>query len=229
MSCDDLHEKIAAPLYHDSIALGWQSFFENDYDLALDWFNTAFEATDESYHNSAHVGIGWTYLFLSNLSIGDSTLVEEYRDLAKTEFDFVDNEQEAIESYSDNCQHTYCCDDCFSKDRKLGFLIYELETKFKDKKLYNNEIQDLVEQLRDFVNNNSNYNFMDGKAPGMNGEIVKLGKDNVILYLAQIYLRNNQLYESCEILRGTNLECQDDCNNIEIDIFLDCDENHSPI
>ena len=57
--------------YYDCLAFGWQAFFDREYELALDYFNTAYVATDEEFYNSAHIAIGWTYLFMSNEEIGD--------------------------------------------------------------------------------------------------------------------------------------------------------------
>ena len=233
LSCESMglgvNENIATPLYHDCVALGWQYFFEDDYEEALNWFNTAYSATDETYHNSAHVGKGWTYLFQSNLAIGDSISVEELRALARNEFNYTIEESAAIESYADNCLHTYCCDDCFAKDREFGYLVDQLELKTRDSDTSQNEIDNLITQLEEFIEINNNYDFMEGKPPGLEGESITLDIDNVILYLVQIYLRNNEIIKSCELLKDTKLECEDDCYNIEIDSFLDCIESYSPI
>ena len=37
--------------YYDCLAFGWQAFFDQDYELALDYFETAYETTDEEFHN----------------------------------------------------------------------------------------------------------------------------------------------------------------------------------
>ena len=232
ISCESLHENIAAPLYHDSVAYGWQYFFAGDYDEALNWFETAYSATDEDYHNSAHVGKAWTYLYKSNLFIdSDSSKVEELRELARTEFSYKENESKAIESYDSNCMHTYCCKDCFKQDRTLGYLVDQLELKTRDSNAsqLNDEIDELVDELIEFINNNDNYDLMAGKPTSLSEVGIEKNINNVIIYLAQVYLRIDQIEDACNLLKSSDLECYDDCNNIDFDIFYDCVESYSPI
>ena len=232
LSCESLHENIAAPLYHHSVAYGWQYFFAGDYDEALNWFETAYSATDEDYHNSAHVGKAWTYLFKSNYFIEiDSSKAVELRKLARNEFSYKKNESKAIESYENNCLHTYCCKNCFKQDRKLGYLVDQLELKTRDPNAsqITNEIDDLIDELVTFINNNDNYDFMRGKPESLSEKGIEKNIDNVIIYLAQVYLRIDQIQDACNLLKGTDLECYHDCNNIDFDEFYDCIELYSPI
>ena len=232
ISCESLNEKVGAPSYHDCVAYGWQYFFSENYDEALNWFETAYSASDEEYHNSAHVGKAWTYLYKSNLYIeSDSSKVEELRQLARDEFSYKKNESKAIESYDDNCLHTFCCKDCFKKDRTLGYLVdqLELKTRSENPNLLTNEINDLIDELIDFIDNNDNYDFMKGKPESLSGIGIEKNINNVIIYLAQLYLRLDRIQDACILLKNTELECFDDCNNIDFDIFYDCIESYSPI
>ena len=229
--------------YYDYVAFGWQTFFDNDVEdnddnnipdgkeLALLYFNTAYDAEDEDYHNSAHIAIGWVNLFIANdLVTIDETLVEEYRDMAYDEFLFDANESLAIDSYSEHCHQEFCCDDCFAKERILGLTIYSIEKYFQNNSQNINQINGLISDLKQFIQNNSDYSFMNGKPKGTDGEIITLDINNVIVYLSQVYAKLGRYLEACELLENHNLECPDidiDCSNINVYYLLECIETYS--
>ena len=226
--------------YYDCLAFGWQAFFDKDYELALDYFETAYEATDEDFHNSAHSAIGWTYLFIANEEIGDDAYVEELRFDAYEEFLFDDNESYAIESYGIKCPYTFCCDNCFSQDRNLGLLIYNIESYFYSENQDSSVIcvdqngdgnceDGLIFDLKEFILENRNYDFMNGKPEGSEGESVDLFIDHIIVYLAQNYLRIDNYSQACVELLDENLSCGiQDCENFNITELLDCIQGDFP-
>ena len=226
--------------YYDCLAFGWQAFFDKDYELALDYFNTAYVTTDEDFHNSAHVGIGWVYLFLANEEIGDATNVEDLRMDAYDEFLFDEDESYAIESYGIKCPYVFCCDNCFSQDRNLGLLIHDIELYFysedQDESIIciddneDGECEDgLIFDLKQFIINNDNYDFMNGKPEGSEGESINLTINDIIIYLAQNYLRINEFTQACEELFIANLSCGiQDCENFNVNTLLDCIQGDFP-
>ena len=120
MSCESFTElkEQSGISYYDAVAFGWQAVFDNDYDLALNWFNTAYESIDEDLYNSAHLGIAWTYHFIGNYGTEQELALcggmQECRDAAFGEFLYDADQDEAIVSYEANCIYfQHCCDDCF--------------------------------------------------------------------------------------------------------------------
>ena len=227
--------------YFDCLAFGWQAFFDEDYDLALNYFETAFLATDADYYNSAYSSIGWLNLFKANRVIGNSSDVEELRSVAKEQLLYDADQAYAIESYEEKCPYyEFCCEDCFVKENQLGLLIYDIESFFYSEN-QNQEIlcQDidndnicesgLIYDLKQFINNNSNYDFMNGKPTGSNGELLNLTIDNVIMYLAQNYLRINEYQQACEELFEANLACGiNNCDDISVNVILNCVQGNFP-
>lgn len=228
--------------YYDCLAFGWQAFFDKEYELALDYFNTAYVATDEEFHNSAHIAIGWTYLFMSNEEIGNEELVVELRSDAYNEFTYVNNEIDAIESYSLKCPYVeFCCSDCFYQDRKLGKLISDIEFYFYSENQQNeNDIcisldefsectDGLIFELKDFIVDNDDFDFMNGKPDGSDGDSVNMNIDDVVIYLAQNYLRINKYQQACEELFDADLACGiQDCGNFNISVLLNCIQGDFP-
>ena len=219
--------------YYDCLAFGWQAFFDKEYELALDYFNTAFIATDEEFHNSAHIAIGWTYLFMSNEEIGDYESVYDLRLDAYNEFlyDSDESDLDAIESYSLKCPYfEFCCDDCFYQEKKLGKLISEIEYYFYiENTLGQGYIDDLISDLKDFIRDYSNYDFMNGKPDGSDGDSVNMTIDDVIIYLAQNYLRINKYQQACEELFDADLACGiQDCENFNVSVLLNCIQGDFP-
>ena len=228
--------------YYDCLAFGWQAFFDKDYQLALDYFNTAYVATDEVFHNSAHIAIGWTYLFMANEEIGDDNSIDSLREDAFYEFSYIENELDAIDSYSLKCPYIeFCCGDCFYKERLLGLLINEIESFFYSEDQQNideicvsvseeTECTDgLIFELKEFIINNSNFDFMNGKPTGIDGDTVNITIDDVVIYLAQNYLRINKYQQACEELLDANLACGiQDCGNFNVSVLLDCIQGDFP-
>ena len=135
MSCESFTElkEQSGISYYDAVAFGWQAVFDNDYDLALNWFNTAYESIDEDLYNSAHLGIAWTYHFIANYGTEQELALcgggmQECRDAAFGEFLYDADQDEAIVSYEENCIYfQHCCDDCFVQDRGLGLSFHYIK------------------------------------------------------------------------------------------------------
>ena len=226
--------------YFDCLAFGWQAFFDEDYELALSYFNTAYIATDEDYHNSAHSSIGWVKLFQANRLIGDADNVEQLRIAANEEFLYDIDRAYAIESYDEKCPYyEFCCEDCFVQERSLGLLIYSIESFFfsenqnqaimcEDNNNDNICESGLIYDLKQFIINNSDYDFMNGKPEGSNGESIDLSIDNVVIYLAQNYLRLNEYTQACEELFEANLACGiNNCADASVNTILNCIQGDS--
>ena len=216
MSCEKLHEQSGIS-YYDSLAMGWQAFFDKDYENALNWFNTAYEAIDEDLYNSAHVGIAWTYHFIGNYGTDEQLALcgggmEECRAAAFEELLYDTNEDAAITSYNANCIYfESCCDDCFVQDRGLGLSFHYIK-EAKDEENHE-EIIVQTSVLQQFVDDNLDYMFMNGKPTGTLGETVIWDINTVIIYLADLYLSTNQINtttdnsKACELLLSHNMSC----------------------
>ena len=216
MSCEELHEQSGIS-YYDSVAFGWQALLDKDYELALNWFNTAYEAVDEDLHNSAHLGIAWTYHFIGNYGADEQLALcggsmEECRIAAFEEFLYDTNEDEAIISYEANCIYfQHCCDDCFVEDRGLGLSFHYIKEAIDEEN--EEEIINQTSVLQQFLDDNLDYIFMNGKPTGTLGETIIWDTNTVIIYLADLYLRTNQLNtatdnsKACELLLEHNLSC----------------------
>ena len=235
LSCDPgwfgLEEELGIYSYHDGMAFAWEVFFgDGDYDTAISYVKSAIEETeDEEYYNSAYTALGWFYLFKSNSFVNiDSDSIVAYRDSSYTRFLYDDDELLAIDEYTTGCFPEFCCSDCFAKDRQLGLLFTEIEQYFLIDDNSNIDIVDLASQLVSFVENNSDYDFMNGKPFGNDGEFLDLTIDDVKVYLAQVHFRVGQFTDSCILLnslldfKDCDLDCSIDWDNTNLDDLLDC-------
>ena len=227
LSCDPgwfgLEEDLGIYSYHDGIALAWEVFFnEQDYDVAIAYLNSTInEAEDQEYYNSAYTALGWLYLFKSNIFIGEfPDSITAYRDSADSLFLLnIDNEDLAIIGYDTGCYYDFCCSDCFAKDRELGLLYMQIEEYFilSNAEQSSIPIGTLVNDLASFVDANADYDFMNGKPIGNNGETMDFAIDNVRIYLAHVYFRMGQFSDCCDELEdlATDFVEYEDCG-------LDC-------
>ena len=249
LSCEPswfgLEEDLGIYSYHDGLALAWETFFsEQDYDTAISYLNSTINETeDEIYYNSAYTALGWLYLFKSNIFIGESPdSITVYRDRAFTKLSYIEKEEDAIEEYNTGCYYDFCCPDCFAKDRELGLLYMQIEEYFIFPDTTTTNIIALISQLASFVNDNDGldnnglevddeveYNFMNGKPIGNNGETMDFAIDDVRVYLARIYFRNGQFEDSCTELtalpdyNGCVTCVSDDAwDNNNLDDLLEC-------
>ena len=258
LSCDPgwfgLKEDLGIYSYHDGLALAWESFFsEEDTEVAIAYVKSVISETEDVvYHNSAYTALGWLYMFKSNAFIGEyPDSITAYREAAFEEFSYDEDELLAIAAYEPGCYYDFCCSDCFVEDRKLGLLYTEIEAFF----ILSNEqqdmivaedptyLQDLIDGLATFVTDNDGlppdqdppeveYDFMNGKPIGNNGETMDFSIDDVKIYLAHIYFRNGDFTESCDELTNLNNSnyCDLNCklietigwNNTNLDDLLDC-------
>ena len=225
----DVNENIGAFAYYDNVAFAWEALIDTKYEDASIYFNLALKDKIEPYHNSAHVGLGWTYLLYSNSLIGNNDLFQTYRDSISDKFNYDVNENpDAINRYIQYCPHSFCCDtgDCFSKDRLLGKLIYDIENHY----LFTpnpDSLNSYITYLEDFIINNPNYNLMDGKPNGTSGQILNIDINNVVVYLAQIYLKESRFFDVCNLLNIHMMSCEDDCSDINMNSFLQCIQSFS--
>ena len=225
LSCDPgwfgLDETDPVYSYHDAMALGWEVFFrDNDYDTAISYFHSAITNTeDEEYYNSAHIALGWLYLFKSNSFVNtvNPDSIGIYRDSAFVRLSYEDNEDLAIIGYDTGCYYDFCCSDCFVEDRQLGVLYNQIEAFFilseeeqetilADDAAY---IQNLTNSLSSFTDTYTTYDFMNGKPMGNTGETMDLNTTDIQVYLATVYFRMGLFTECCEEL--DSLEDYQDC------------------
>ena len=235
-SCESLglgvEENQSSLTYFEYVAFGWQAFFDNNYSQAIDYFNVALESEDEIYHNSAHVGLGWVYLVQANQSIG-TTLSEQLRNQAMIEFQTQDD-QLAMESYEQNCVlYSFCCEDCFIDDKEVA-IIYNDALEYLQSDNPDNLNLELETKILDFISSHQEidgnfYDFMNGKPDGSDGDSVNMTIDDVIIYLAQNYLRINKYQQACEELLDADLACGiQDCENFNVSVLLNCIQGDFP-
>jgi len=245
LSCDSTGlgvEELQSELtYYEYVGFGWQHFMDQNYTTAIDYFNAALESEDELYHNSAHIGIGWANLMIANQYIGSEGTVNNYRDLAYDKFLYDTDQDLAVQSYNDNCEYLFCCDSCFVNDRNVGIMFHEsLEyLESEDSNALDTLTVDLINNFINFHNTDDNfYNFMDGKPSGLNNQDFNLTTNNIIILLAQIYMRNNNFSCAMDLLFENNLcsnydlydsDCCDSDCDIDIDIIpiIECLENYT--
>ena len=224
------HQGIA---YQDCLAFGWQDLFDGDYENALNWFNTAYDAIDEDYHNSAYTGLGFTYLFISNYGSEEELAIcggmDDCRDAAFEEFLYDVDRQDAIASYDADCIFfQFCCDDCFVQDNRLGILFHDIaEARDEEDQ---NAIQTLASQLQGFIDDNgTDYYFRNGKPTGTDGETVDWDIGTPAVYLANLYYSMGESKTSCELLLEYNLSCDIlDCDDFYFEDLIDCIESQNP-
>ena len=230
LSCDSLgtNEFQASLTYHEYVGFAWQEFILKNYNTSIDYFNSAKEVAleEEEYDNSAEIGLGWVYLMRANQYM--SSISSSYRDSAFNQLQYDTLETEAIFSYSQTCNYEFCCDSCFVNDKEVGNLYFSI-LNYLESGGFLDPI--LVQNIEDFItlhqpNTDNFYDFMDGKPSADNGDIFNLTTNNLILLLAQIHLRNNDLTSSCDVLKEyslCNLSESTDCvNGSNIISILNC-------
>ena len=240
MSCDSFSElqENSGISYYDSLAFGWQALFDKDYELALNWFNTAYDAVDENLHNSAHVGIAWSYHFIANYGNEEQLAlcggnVEECRDAAFEELLYDTDQDDAITSYEDNCVYfQHCCYDCFVEDRGLGLSFHYIKQAIDEDN--DEELLNQILVLHEFLYDNLDYVFMDGKPTGTLGETVIWDVNTITIYLADLYLKTNQINietnnsKACELLLDRDLSCDiTSCDDYYYHDLVECIEEQA--
>ena len=75
LSCESLGtSEFAEELsYYEYVGFGWPHFFDEDYNTAIEYFQTAIDIQEVEYVNSANVGKAWTYLMVSNGVVPNSS------------------------------------------------------------------------------------------------------------------------------------------------------------
>jgi len=240
MSCESFSElkEQSGISYYDAVAFGWQALLDNDYELALNWFNTAYESIDEDLYNSAHVGVAWTYHFIANYGDEEQLALcggsmEDCRLASFEEFLYDTDEDEAIASYDANCIYfQHCCHDCFVQDRGLGLSFHYLKEAMDEDN--QEELINQISVLHQFLIDNLDYVFMNGKPTGTLGETIVWNANTVVVYLADLYLRTNQVNtetdnsKACELLLEYGLSCGiTSCDDYFYQDLVECIEDQS--
>ena len=96
-SCDSFEEKFGVGeseesfSYYDFLAYGWSQVFENNLDLALDYFDQSLNIPNIQYYNSSFVGMGWARTYQANavlnsdVCVGNSADCTDLVDIARYE------------------------------------------------------------------------------------------------------------------------------------------------
>jgi len=94
ISCEELQESSNFLEYDYYMENGWEAFQIENWDLAIELFNTGLGSSTSSKYTEAYTGLGWTYLYhantkpgINNVSLRDSLrlLAEENFQEAKSE------------------------------------------------------------------------------------------------------------------------------------------------
>jgi len=82
-SCDSLEEGFGVGesqdsfSYYDFLAYGWSQIFENNPDLALDYFDQALNIPNIEYYNSSFVGMGWAKTYKANALLNSDACISD--------------------------------------------------------------------------------------------------------------------------------------------------------
>ena len=85
-SCDSLEEGFGVGesqdsfSYYDFLAYGWSQIFENNPDLALDYFDQALNISNIEYYNSSFVGMGWAQTYQANALLNSDSCIDNFLD-----------------------------------------------------------------------------------------------------------------------------------------------------
>ena len=219
--------------YYEYVGYGWTNFYQRNYFVALDYFDTAIQINEVEYTNSANVGKAWTYLMMANESLG-SSLLESRRDSANFYFNkSSENSLEASELYNE-CDYEFCCNDCFIKDCEVG-KIYSDVSRYLNYEQDALTYENLVINISTFLQDNSDENFYDFNNGKPNTGSFNLDSNSIVYLLAQLHFLNEDIYNSCLILEQNEVcELSEEClqNNISNDLIeslLNCLSSFTPI
>ena len=85
-SCDSFEESFGVGeseesfSYYDFLAYGWSQIFENNPDLALDYFDQSLSIPDIQYYNSSFVGMGWAKTYQANTLLNSDLCTDNSAD-----------------------------------------------------------------------------------------------------------------------------------------------------
>ncbi|MDC1050662.1 hypothetical protein OAQ87_00515 [Candidatus Marinimicrobia bacterium] len=100
-SCDQIEEEFGVGefeqnfTYFDFLAYGWSNVFENDPDLALNYFDQALNTGDVEFYNSAFVGMGWAKTYQANRLLNTDVCINNIIDCT----DAVDSAREQAKCF----------------------------------------------------------------------------------------------------------------------------------
>ncbi len=83
----ELEEQSSIGHYIDYMEEAWVKFEEGDYSAADSLFSTCLLTNSYEHFNSAYIGLGWTSLYLANIEISDTAIMNNYRINASMYFD----------------------------------------------------------------------------------------------------------------------------------------------
>ena len=200
LSCESLgtNEFAEELSYYEYVGFGWTHFFDQDYNTAIEYFQTAIDIQEVEYVNSANVGKAWTYLMASNGNIGNSSAMSNRRDSANYLFNLsMENASDASDLYNE-CEYTFCCNDCFINDYEVG-MIYGSVAEFLGGEDGALSYEELDTVITSFISAHTDtlYDFNDGKP---NAGQFYLTTNNLIVLLAQLHFLNENIYEACDLL-----------------------------
>jgi len=241
LSCESLgtNEFAEELSYYEYVGFGWTHFFDENYNTAIEYFQTAIDVDQVEYTNSANVGKAWTYLIMANETIGTQDMSDR-RALADSLFEVSTLfSTEAAELYSE-CEYTFCCNDCFINDYEVG-MIYGNVAKYLDGENDALEYEQLDTLITNFISSHMDtlsniplYDFNDGKP--YNGSSY-LTTNSLIVLLAQIHFLNENIYQACNLLddglcantNGFNsINClEEDMSYEDIVLILSCLQSYS--
>ena len=243
LSCESLgvNEFTEELSYYEYVGFGWTHFFDKDYVTAIEYFQTAIDIDEVEYVNSANVGKAWTYLMMSNTSIGFSSMSAR-RDSSESLFNESSIESSEASALYNECDYTFCCNDCFINDYQVGIIYGDVYKYLNDEESALN-YEELTENITEFIVQHSDsdttevYDFMAGK-PNIGN--FNLTTNSLIFLLAQLHFSNQNIYDSCLLLNQNNLcssiedfstiECdQDNMSYESIDLILSCLESYTPL
>ena len=196
LSCETLgtNEFAEELSYYEYVGFGWTHFFDEDYNTAKEYFQTAIDVDQVEYTNSANVGKAWTYLLMANEAIGTDDM-SSIRELADTFFNLsaVDS-SEAAELYNE-CEYEFCCNNCFINDYEVGMIYGKVSKYFNGDEALSYPYLDTL--ITNFISAHADYDFNDGKPDA--GQLY-LTTNSLIILLAQLHLLNENIYEACDLL-----------------------------
>ncbi len=198
--------------YYDYVAYGWAGIFEEDYQLATNYFNQAInESEDVTYKNSAWTGLAWATTFSANSYFETNlceqnveecnTIINELRIGAEDYFDSANVEIDEAKIEYDECTHVNCFED-FQTDLELGELYLELLKYYID----DPEALDLATlkiSYESFLFENESYDISLNKPPFET--TFNFDYKNITVLLAQLLLREGDACAAEYYLRANDV------------------------
>lgn len=201
-SCEELQESSNFLEYDFYMDEGWLAFQEDEWDLAVELFNTGLSSSSASNYSEAFTGLGWTYMYHANLLPGE--INKSNRDFLRilAENNFKNAKSEGIYEFNVwynalaglTFIYSYLADTAlaayFNDPTSPDSLLWELMEEFSNKTL--TESDELLERA-------PSYNFNYDSCVNI---------DNIHIIRARTYLRLDSLSQMLtELSNLTTLTC----------------------